>query len=60
MDEEMRQGIIVSLGCLDGSDPESSHDQADGLLMFALEKLGEKGIVYAYLRARDRVGFWYA
>ena len=41
-------------------DKEILHDEADLILVELLKENGFTEVVEAYLRARTRVGFWYA
>ena len=60
MNEEIRKSIIGKLNQLDDGDKESSHWDADDILLEALDISGNKDISDAWRAARKRIGFWYS
>ena len=60
MNEEIRKSIIGRLNELDDGDKESSHWDADDILLEALDIAGYKDISDAWRAARKRIGFWYS
>lgn len=50
------QQLALALDSLTDDDPESAHSEADRLLLGS----APKAVREAYLRARERIGFWYA
>jgi hypothetical protein len=60
MSEENIKQAVTELDTLNGGDAEASHWQADDVLIHYLEKTGGKEVANAWVRARDRIGFWYA
>ena len=53
-------GIVARLNTLSDLDVESSHIEADNLLLEALRFLGAEDVAKAYEDLRERQGFWYA
>lgn len=51
---------INLLNELDDSDPELAHCKADDILVEFLIDNGFQNVAEAFVRAQDRVGFWYA
>lgn len=54
---------VTRLDAMDcGDDPGKAHTQAEKLLCEVLRLVGPEyaSVAYAFNRARDRVGFWYA
>ena len=43
-----------------GGDPKRAHETAVDVVLGHLRELGQAEIADAFIRARDRVGFWYA
>lgn len=60
MDEKERQQIIDALDGLEPGDTEWVHEEADSLIIEALDRAGYQDIANAWRRARNRIGFWYA
>ena len=60
MDEKERQRIIDELNGLESGDTEWVHQEADDLILEALNRAGYQDIANAWRDARDRIGFWYA
>lgn len=51
--------IVERLDQLDGTrDPERDHGVADDLLLAALNKVGQSGVVDAYGRLVERARWW--
>ena len=57
MTEEQAIAELNDMG--DGSE-EETHDRADMILIELLRDTGFKEVSEAWLKARKRVGFWYA
>ena len=59
MDEKERQQIIDALDGLEPGDTEWVHEEADSLIIEALDRAGYQDIANAWRRTRNRIGFWY-
>lgn len=51
--------VVAALDNL-GGDPKRAHETAVDVVLGHLRELGQAEIADAFIRARDRVGFWYA
>ena len=60
MDEKERQRIIDELNGLESGDTEWVHQEADDLILEALNRAGYQDIANAWRAARGRIKFWYA
>ena len=60
MDEKERQQIIDALDGLEPGDTEWVHEEADSLIIEALDRAGYQDIANAWRRTRNRIRFWYA
>ena len=53
------QTTVAMLGELTDYDPEIAHRQAEDLIYVFLASAGFKEVADAFIKARNRVGFWY-
>lgn len=60
MDEKERKRLIDELNGLESGDIEEVHQEADDILLEALDLAGYQDIANAWRAARGRINFWYA
>ena len=60
MDDEIKKYFIERLDGLEEGDTEQVHQEADAILLEALDLAEYRDIANAWRRARNRIRFWYA